>query len=95
MRLDLETGREGPIPSRSTADRSTGLAKLKGLKQTMPARKRTTKYRLTTPAPDVAEKQDPEHTEAEFLRDLERVSTDHATERLADPSEHRRGSSKT
>ncbi len=36
------------------------------------------------PTKDVRELQDPEHTEDDFLRDLEKASTDQAKERLAD-----------
>jgi hypothetical protein len=46
----------------------------------MPARKRPTKPTLTPPSEDVSKKQDPKHTEAEFLRDLQRASTDQAGE---------------
>lgn len=53
----------------------------------MPARKRPAKTEPTPPEPDVAEKQDPEHTEADFLRDLDRVATDRAAEKLEPPSE--------
>jgi hypothetical protein len=54
----------------------------------MPARKRPPKTEPEPPSPDVAEKQDPEHTEADFLRDLDRVSTDRASEKLEQASEH-------
>lgn len=53
----------------------------------MPARKRPTKTEPTPPEPDVVEKQDPEHTEADFLRDLERASTNRAAEKLERASE--------
>lgn len=53
----------------------------------MPARKRPEKPAATPPEPDVLEKQDPEHTEADFLRDLDRVSTDRAKEKLEAASE--------
>lgn len=33
---------------------------------------------------DVREKQDPEHTESDFLRDLEKATTDRASEKLED-----------
>ena len=42
------------------------------------------------PSPTVAEKQDPEHDEADFLQDLER-----ATKRLERPSSRDPGSAKT
>ncbi len=48
----------------------------------MPARKRPRKTEPAPPEPDVVEKQDPEHTEADFLRDLDRVATDRADEKL-------------
>ncbi len=50
------------------------------------------------PPADVVERQDPAHTEADFLRDLEKASTNRAKERLAeagDPSRPDRGSSGT
>lgn len=53
----------------------------------MPARKRPAKTEPTPPESDVAEKQDPEHTEADFLRDLDRVATDRAAEKLEPASE--------
>jgi hypothetical protein len=34
------------------------------------------------PAPDVADKQDPAHTEEDFLRDLDRATTNRSKERL-------------
>ena len=61
----------------------------------MPERKRPTKKNLEPPSEDVREKQNPDQTEADFLRDLDRASTDDAKKRLADPSERRRGSSRT
>lgn len=53
----------------------------------MPERKRPEKREPTPPEPDVVEKQDPKHTEADFLRDLDRVATDRASERLEQTSE--------
>jgi len=44
----------------------------------MPARKRPEKTSPTPPEPDVTEKQDAGHTEADFLRDLKRASTNRA-----------------
>lgn len=61
----------------------------------MPARKRPEKTEPTPPERDVAEKQDPQHTEADFLRDLKRASTNRAKDQLDDPSGPDRGSSKT
>ncbi len=49
----------------------------------MPIRKRPEKKEPVLPGPDVVELQDPEHTEADFVRDLERATTDRATELLA------------
>jgi hypothetical protein len=48
-----------------------------------PARKRPEKQRPSAPAPDVAEKQDVGHTEADFLRDLARATSNKARKRLA------------
>ena len=53
----------------------------------MPARRRPKKTEPTPPEADVVEKQDPEHTEADFLRDLDRVATDRAAENLERASE--------
>ena len=50
------------------------------------------------PSREVVEGQDPTHTEADFLRDLEKATTNRAKERLAragDPSRPDRGSSGT
>lgn len=40
----------------------------------------------TPPAEDVVEKIDPKHTDADFLRDLAKATTDKARERLGLPS---------
>lgn len=65
----------------------------------MPARQRPAKDKPTPPAKDVVAKLDPEHSEEDFLRDLERASTNRSQERLAEaeekPSRRARGSSKT
>jgi hypothetical protein len=56
----------------------------------MPRRKRPEKHEPTPPPEDVRELQDPEHTEADFLADLDKASTDRAREKLEredDPSE--------
>jgi hypothetical protein len=56
----------------------------------MPARKRPEKTEPTPPKQDVLEKQDPEHTETDFLQDLDKATRriDEAKERLDDlPSE--------
>lgn len=50
----------------------------------MPARKRPEKTKPTPPKPDVRELQDSEQTEADFLRDLERATTNRADEKLAE-----------
>jgi hypothetical protein len=47
-----------------------------------PARKRPVKIEPAPPEQDVRELQDPEQTEADFLRDLERAATNRAKERL-------------
>jgi hypothetical protein len=63
----------------------------------MPKRKRPHKLAPTPPEKDVRELQDPEQTEADFLRDLDRASTNRADELLErdDPSPPDRGSPKT
>jgi hypothetical protein len=48
----------------------------------MPARKRPVKAEPTPPEQDVRELQDPEQTERDFLRDLERATTNRAQEKL-------------
>ena len=40
----------------------------------------------TPPSEDVAEKIDPKHSEADFLRDLEKATSDRARKRLGLPS---------
>jgi hypothetical protein len=54
----------------------------------MPARQRPEKTEPAPPEQDVAALQDPDHSEADFLRDLEKASTDRADEVLKrdDPS---------
>jgi hypothetical protein len=55
----------------------------------MPARKRPQKTVPTPPGEDVAKLVDPEHSDEDFLRDLEKGSTDRASEQLEpdDPGE--------
>jgi hypothetical protein len=55
----------------------------------VPARKRPEKLEPTPPGEDVSEKIDPDHTDDDFLRDLDRASRriEEAKERLGDPSE--------
>jgi hypothetical protein len=53
----------------------------------MPARKRPQKNEPVPPKQDVREKQDAAHTEGDFLRDLDKASTDRAKERLKKPEE--------
>ncbi len=48
----------------------------------MPARKRPEKKEPTPPKEDVRKRQDPKHTEADFLRDLSRGTTNKAKEHL-------------
>lgn len=48
-----------------------------------PQRKRPVKTAPTPPEQDVVEKQDPRHTEGDFLRDLARASTNRSKEKLA------------
>jgi hypothetical protein len=63
----------------------------------VPARQRPEKTEPTPPDEDVAEKVDPDHTDDDFLRDLERASRriEEAKERLEDPSEPDRKSPRT
>jgi hypothetical protein len=63
----------------------------------MASRQREIKSEPTPPPEDVRELQDPDHTEDDFFRDLERASTNRAKERLAkdDPARPDRGSSGT
>jgi hypothetical protein len=61
----------------------------------MPARKRPEKTKPTPPEQDVAEKQDPEQTEADFLRDLDRAATNRSAEKLAEASRRDPASPKT
>lgn len=49
-----------------------------------PARKRPTKTRPTPPQRDVTERQNAAHTEADFLRDLERATSNEAKRKLAE-----------
>jgi hypothetical protein len=48
----------------------------------MPSRKRPVKTAPEPPQEDVRRKQDERHTEADFLRDLDRVATNRADELL-------------
>jgi hypothetical protein len=48
-----------------------------------PARKRPEKTAPVPPAQDVVDKQDVGHTEADFLRDLEKASSNQAKRKLA------------
>ncbi len=48
----------------------------------MPARKRPEKTEPTPPEEDVREIQDPEHSESDFMRDLEKAATNRADELL-------------
>lgn len=52
--------------------------------QAMPARKRPEKNEPAPPEKDVAELQDVDQTEGDFLRALDRASTNQADERLAE-----------
>jgi hypothetical protein len=53
----------------------------------MPARKRPEKTEPAPPEGDVTELQDPKQTEADFLRDLERATTNRAKEKLEHPKD--------
>lgn len=64
----------------------------------MPARKRPEKAAPTPPEADVTERQDADQTEGDFLRDLDRASTNRADERLGEdekPSRPGRASPRT
>lgn len=61
----------------------------------MPARKRPEKASPTPPERDVRELQDPEQTVDDFLRDLERATTNRSAEKLDRASRPDRASSKT
>lgn len=54
-----------------------------------PLRKRPAKTSPSPPERDVIDKQDPGHTEADFMRDLARATSNKARKRLAAPA--RRG----
>ncbi len=61
----------------------------------MPAKNRPDKTEPTPPGEDVVEKIDPDHTDEDFLSDLEKATSDEARKRLGLPSAPERGSSKT
>lgn len=52
----------------------------------MPERKRPEKTEPTPPGKDVAEKMDPKRSEADFLRDLEKATSNKARKKLGLPS---------
>lgn len=52
----------------------------------MAERKRPEKAAPTAPEQDVAEKMDPKHSEADFLRDLEKATSNKARKKLGLPS---------
>ena len=60
----------------------------------MPERKRPTKHEPTPPGEDVVQKIDPEHSDDDFLRDLEKATADDARERLGLPSAPDQGSAR-
>jgi hypothetical protein len=62
----------------------------------MPKRLRPEKTKPTSPEKDVVVLQDSKHSEADFLRDLERATTNRSKQQLeADPSGHDPVSPKT
>jgi hypothetical protein len=61
----------------------------------MPARKRPEKPKPTPPERDVVEQQDADQTVEDFLRDLDRASTNRATEKLEKASRRDPASPKT
>ena len=52
----------------------------------MAERKRPEKQAPTPPEQDVVEKMDPKHSDADFLRDLEKAASDKARKKLGLPS---------
>ena len=85
----------GSIPTPSAVVKRIDHTTDERQRKAMPPRKHAARERLTPPPDDVRKKQHAAHTEDDFMRDLDRASTDRATEGLAGPSERRRGSSKT
>jgi hypothetical protein len=86
----LSPPNEGPIPSRSMRALVLPSYQPTGLQNrwsAMPARKRPEKTEPTLPERDVRELLDPEQTEADFLLDLERVTTNRAKEKQSDRDE--------
>jgi hypothetical protein len=63
----------------------------------MPERKRPQKLEPTPPGEDVVGNVDPDHTDDDFMRDLDKATrrVDEARERLERPSEPGRGSPRT
>jgi hypothetical protein len=57
----------------------------------MTEKKRSQKTKPTPPGEDVVEKIDPEHADADFLRDLAKATTDKARKKLGLPSGRGRG----
>jgi hypothetical protein len=58
-------------------------------------RKRPEKQEPSPPGEDVVEKLDPDHSDEDFLSDLEKASSDQARKKLGLPSERDRGSTRT
>jgi hypothetical protein len=61
----------------------------------MPERKRPEKPEPTPPGEDVVEKLDPDHSDEDFFRDLEKATSDEARKKLGLPSAPDRGSGRT
>lgn len=61
----------------------------------MPKRLRPEKHSPTPPERDVTERQEPKHSERDFLRDLERATTNRAAEKLERASRRDPASPKT
>jgi hypothetical protein len=57
----------------------------------MADRKRPEKTKPTPPGEDVVEKIDPKHSEADFLTNLEKATSDKARKKLGLPSSRGRG----
>lgn len=84
-----------PTPSVTTWIRSLSQDKPLCRQIVVPARKRPEKLKPTPPGEDVVAKLDPNHSDEDFLRDLEKATSDEARKRLDLPSGRGRGSSRT
>lgn len=74
---------------------SSPLPAARILRCRMPASKRPVKTSPTPPSEDVAALVDPDHTDEDFLRDLEKATSDDARRKLGLPAAPDRGSTRT